>query len=121
VETKYRLYAAPAREVSADTTGAIQQRARRRPVYTVAALLFAEELPSPLSCTVRDVSETGARLELDRFSLKGGGAETPIPKFVTVYFCPEKTEVECRLAWQDGRHFGVRFLTDIRPSTRQLP
>lgn len=116
---RYRLYAAPAQEVSADAADAIRQRALRRPIYTVAALVFSDDLPSPLSCTVRDISESGARLELDRSGLRGPAVEVRIPEFFAVYFCPDKTEVDCRLAWQDGRHFGMRFLGDIHPSTRQ--
>jgi hypothetical protein len=121
VETKYRLYATPARsrKETAESADAIRRRARRRPVFTCAALAFCDDLPAPLDCTVRDVSATGARLELDRVGLRKATVEVRLPDYCCLFFCPDRTEVDCRLAWQDGRHFGVQFLGAIRPSTRQ--
>ncbi|MGE5511663.1 MAG: PilZ domain-containing protein [Bacteroidota bacterium] len=122
MDTKYRLYAAPARasEAPDGLPDALRHRAVRRPVYTIAALVLASELPAPLSCAVRDLSDGGARLELDREGLRPSDDIVRIPDFIRLYFCPDRTEVDCRLAWQDGRHFGVQFLGPIHASSRVL-
>jgi len=116
----HRFYAAPARG-GADFSGesaAGRRRDARKPLYAVDALVFGKDLKAPLRTMVRDISKSGARLELSR-GMKVSASPTFIPERVTVYFCPDKTEVECRLAWRDGRHFGVRFFGEIARSKRK--
>jgi hypothetical protein len=86
----------------------------------VAALVLPGGDRAPLACTVRDISDAGARLELDRERLRSVAPEVELPEQFTVYFCPDQTEVRCRLAWRDGRHFGVAFLDKPHPSDRHL-
>ncbi len=117
----HRFYAAPARG-GADFSGesaAGRRRDARKPLYAVDALVFGKDLKAPLRTMVRDISKSGARLELSR-GMKVSASPTFIPERMTVYFCPDKTEVECRLAWRDGRHFGVRFFGEIARSKRKL-
>jgi hypothetical protein len=80
-------------------------------------MVFIEGESEPWLCTVRDLSQGGARLELDR--VKPARVSEQLPDHVTLYFCPDRTDAECRVAWRDGRHFGVQFLGEIRPSTRR--
>jgi hypothetical protein len=81
----------------------------RRMVFNVAAELRASELASPLMCTVRDVSDSGARLEIDRDNPRAL-QDSPLPECVEVYFCTESKLLPSRVCWQDGRHFGVEFI-----------
>jgi hypothetical protein len=92
----------------------------RASVFTIAALVTGDGLPSPLPCTVRDISRSGARLEIDRIGIRGRAPrQARLPQDLTVYFCPSRSEVGCRLSWQDGSHFGVKFAAGI--DLKRLP
>jgi hypothetical protein len=112
METRYRLHPAPVRApngVAQEMDAARSRNCPRALVFTVAALVIADGLPEPINCTLRDISETGARLELDRVGHK---PDTPVqlPEALTLYFCPDQRLADCQLVWQEGRHFGVRFI-----------
>jgi len=113
VDTRYQLIA-----VRSDADNAHRRKKPRAQVYTIAALVSAPGLAAPLWCTVRDLSEQGARLEFDR-DARHPESPVELPKDVTVYFCPTETEVACRVTWQDGAHFGVEFDGKIRKSARR--
>ena len=118
--TRHRLYAAPARSATglADSISEAMPRDEARvPVFMIAALAFLEGQAEPWCCTVRDTSNGGARLELDRS--KPPHVSEQLPDHMLLYLCPDRTEVECRVAWRDGRHFGVQFMGEIKPSTRR--
>jgi len=94
---------------SASAGGSERRKEPRRMVFNVAAEVRARELAAPLMCTVRDVSDSGARLEIDRDN--GRAAEDmALPERVEVYFCTESKLLPCRVCWRDGRHFGVEFI-----------
>ena len=106
---KYKLHSVCVRSSDQTAASAKRRADERLSVYTIAARITAEGLSAPLPCTVRDISKSGARLELDREGIRRPLPNLRLPKRLTVYFCPSKTEVRCRLSWQDGRHFGVEF------------
>ena len=118
---RHQFYAAPARTGAGFASeGAAGRRSEtRKPVFAVEALLFAKELGTPLACLLRDVSKSGARLEVNR-GMRVSASPTYIPDRFTLYFCPDKTEVAARIAWRDGRHFGVRFLGTKERSRRKI-
>ena len=118
---RHQFYASPARSsgVFASEGAAHRRSEARKPVFAIEALLFAKELAAPLPCMVRDLSKSGARLEVNR-GIRVSASPTFIPDRFTVYFCPDKTEVAARIAWRDGRHFGVRFLGAKERSRRKI-
>jgi hypothetical protein len=86
------------------------------PVHAAAALVSAPELPASLTCAVHDISDSGARLEVDREARKPG-APIALPDEVTVYFFRKEAEALCRVTWRDGAHFGVEFLGPLHKPT----
>ena len=119
MQTRHRLQVAPARS-QAGPDGASEPSPRddaRVLVLTAAALVSSEGEGAPWSCAVRDLSRGGARLEIDP-SVPPKVSEQ-LPDTIRLTFCPDRTEVECRIAWREGRHFGVEFTGEPRPSTRQ--
>jgi hypothetical protein len=120
VQTRHKLQAAPARSLAgADgPSESIPRDDARVLVLTVAAMVSSEGTNAPWCCAVRDLSRGGARLELDY--CEPSRVSEQLPDSIVLYFCPDRTEVECRIAWRDGRHFGVQFTSDVRPSTRPL-
>jgi hypothetical protein len=120
VETRRRFHAAPARSAAGLPDSPSDPWPRddvRIPVFTVAGLVFVEGQSEPWWCTVRDVSHGGARLELDR--TRPPRVSEQLPDNVILYFCPDRAEVSCRIAWRDGRHLGVQFTGEFAPSTRR--
>jgi hypothetical protein len=84
----------------------------------VAALIFAWNLQTPLPCTVRDLSRSGARIELDYHGLKPPKGQIALPQRLMLHFCPMRTSLACRLAWREGRHFGGEFIDKCAGSMR---
>ena len=116
MQTRHRLQAAPARSL-AGADGASEPGPRedaRVLVLAAAALVSSEGERAPWSCAVRDLSQGGARLEIEH-SVPPRVSEQ-LPDTIRLYVCPDRTEVECRIAWRDGRHFGVQFIGEFRPS-----
>lgn len=116
---RYRLHSVPARGAPAGD-GEPRRAAPRTSVYTISVLVFADELPAPLPCTVHDISSSGARLELDPEGVKRYGHAPPLPRNLRVYFRSDMTEVACRLAWRDGRHFGIEFAGERQCAARLI-
>jgi hypothetical protein len=113
VPERYRLHAAPARGLA--DRGATANRAEiRKPTFIVAAMIFARDLHAPLPCTVRDLSQKGARIELDYHGLKPSKVHVELPQRLLLRLCPLKMTFVCRLAWREGRHFGVEFVHRLR-------
>lgn len=120
METRHRFYAAPARSTAGLPDSSSEARPRddaRVPVFMVAGLVFTEGRSEGWNCTVRDLSHGGARLELDR--IRPPRVSEQLPDCIVLYFCPDRTEVRCRIVWRDGRHFGVQFDSEIAASTRR--
>jgi hypothetical protein len=96
--------------LSGSAPGVFERRKEpRRMVFNVAAELRASELAAPLMCTVRDISDSGARLEIDRDNPRAA-QEALLPEHVEVYFCTESRLMPSRVCWQDGCRFGVEFV-----------
>ncbi|MEI9898934.1 MAG: PilZ domain-containing protein [Hyphomicrobium sp.] len=87
-----------------------RRRAARQPTFIDAATVSAPELAASLTCAVRDMSTSGARLEIERERGKAASATT-LPDLVDIYFGRKQTEVRARVMWRDGSHFGVAFLS----------
>ena len=120
MHTRHRFYVAPARSATGLADSISEARPRddaRAPVFMIAALAFVEGEAAPLSCTVRDLSGGGARLEID--PTRPVRVSEQLPDQIILHLCPDRTEVDCRVAWRDGRHFGVQFTGEFRPSTRR--
>lgn len=90
-------------------TGQDQRRATRKRVLKGALIAFNNR-SSTMSCTVRDLSDTGARL---RFA--PGQA---IPGRFDLIIESEGIDVPCAVAWRRGEDIGVAF---DHPPERKAP
>jgi PilZ domain len=82
---------------------------RRRTLKT--AIIVKLDNMSVVSCTLRDVSETGARLRcLDQAS---------IPKEFYLVFPVENTRCLARVVWRRGDELGVHFVGDKEAAPRR--
>jgi len=54
-----------------------------------------------LGCVVRNISTTGACLEIE--------SPAPVPNDFMLVIRPEQVPRSCHVAWYEGRRMGVRF------------
>lgn len=91
--------------------------ARRKDVAT-GARIRSDELPVPLPCVVRDLSSTGARLELVVSDANLVGGRAKLPNGFTLVMHLDRVEVDCTIAWRRSGVLGVRFVSTPRPIAR---
>jgi len=99
----------PQRRVPIEAAATDDSRRSRRQTACLQASLVSERLTEPLACVIRNLSATGARVELVRSDRKAFASEERIPDAFTLAFRLEKTEVDCELVWRRGDTIGVRF------------
>ena len=75
----------------------------RKPFHWPAKIIAAND--APLSCTVTDVSQSGARLKVDKPD------ELP-EKFFLVLTTTGKTRRLCRVIWRAKKDVGVKFVAE---------
>jgi hypothetical protein len=80
---------------------------RRQRVLKGAKIVF-NAYQSIIDCTVKDMSESGARLSLN--------ATVNIPGDFELYFPQGRLIARARLVWQLGRDCGVSLLEPLHPA-----
>jgi CheY-like chemotaxis protein len=81
-----------------ETTADDRRRAARQRIFKAATIGFAG---GGISCTVRNISETGANLEV--------AAPFGIPRLCTLVIDGENTTRDCTVAWCTEKRIGVKF------------
>ena len=109
--------------VTATSDGPANRR-DRRVASQIPATLWREGMGQPLSCTLRDRSPSGARLEFKHASVIEGFSAFNVgdQATLTLNSAHEKTWVGCEIAWVDDNCCGVRFLGQFRsegPASRK--
>ncbi|MGE3914197.1 MAG: PilZ domain-containing protein [Hyphomicrobiaceae bacterium] len=84
-------------------------RRSRRQATCLQAAIHCERLSEPVACVIRNLSATGARIEIVRGERKPFTTEERIPDLFTLGFRLERTEVDCELIWRRGDVIGVKF------------
>lgn len=93
-----------------------RRRAIRRPQRMRSGFLTCPAMPAfpPQPCQIKDLSSTGARVEvlgpLPDLALWATG--------VRLYFDSENHEILCRMAWHKGRFLGLHFQSGTMPPSR---
>jgi len=99
----------PHRKVPIETGASDENRRSRRQTACVQAVIVSDRLSDSVVCVIRNLSATGARLEIVRTERKPFVSEERIPDLFTLGFRLEKTEVDCEQIWRRGDTIGVRF------------
>lgn len=99
---------------------ALDNRWARRAASRLGAQIEHPSLSTPLLCTVRDTSSTGARLELT--AIRGGPiSRDPVPDRFTLCMPSDRLQVDCEVAWRQGPLIGVRYVSPTRRTPRPPP
>ena len=80
-------------------TVAEARRAQRLRTFKGGLIMFG--VASPIGCLIRNLSTTGAALEVER--------EQGIPDAFTLLIKPEFLKRKCRVTWRAGKRMGVQF------------
>lgn len=104
--------------VATDALSYIERRFARRKAAATNALITSPDMNVPISCIVRDVSTTGARIELvvTPENLLGGRAK--LPGSFTLNLRLDRMDVDCAIVWRNGPLVGVRFVSTPRSYLR---
>ncbi len=100
--------------LDADEAEQLNKRwARRKNTATPAKILF-DGITTPYDCTLRDISSTGAQIEMTRTKLNPDGAADILPNYFTLIMPLDKTAVECQSMWRRGSKVGAKFIGMVR-------
>ena len=86
---------------------AAQERAHRTRVLKGAQAAFNQQ-HSAVPCVVRDLSESGAKIEFDLGWI--------VPSHFTLFVSLDGFKVECEKVWHRGNLYGVRFIGPRLPT-----
>ena len=85
----------------------------------VPASIFLPDRGTTLSCRVCDMSATGAGVVVGVDQLGGRFSGRTLPDRFWLRLAHEGSEVCCRVAWQVGDRYGLRFVSPMQPTERQ--
>jgi hypothetical protein len=84
----------------------------RRP-QMAAATIVSDRFAVNQPCIIRDMSATGAKLEV---VFEKSVISRSVPDTFRLVLKADRSEVDCEVAWRRGNFCGVRFLSALRPA-----
>ena len=87
----------------------------RRPQRLAQGYIWSGSMVFPKECTIRDLSITGARIDLRDDDTKAH----MLAGTITLYFPADKQEIDCQVVWRVKRSMGLRFIGTYRAPTRR--
>ena len=110
-------------QVNEDASLESQRRwAKRKPTHNSGQILF-DGVTTPYACLVRDMSSTGAKIEMVRGKYNPDGGTDFLPNHFSLIMPLDRTRVECQSMWRRGSMVGARFLGAVThmPAPRRSP
>jgi hypothetical protein len=89
--------------------------ARRKSQRLVNGFIWSEGMAFSKECSIRDLSVTGARVDLLNDEIKSH----TLTGILTLYLPSDKREIDCKVKWQSGRMVGLQFIGSYRAPTRR--
>ena len=104
----------PAEAVAADEADSLNKRwAKRKPSSTPCKMLF-DGISTPYECILRDISSTGAQIEMSRTKFNPDGSSETVPNHFTLLIPLDRIAVDCQSMWRRGSKLGIRFTSMVR-------
>lgn len=103
---------------AAEARSFVERRFAKRKGVATNALIISPDISAPIACMVRDISPTGARLELIQSVDNPLGGRAKLPGTFTIHLRLDRMEVDCGIVWRNGAFVGIRFLATPRTSVR---
>lgn len=112
--------ASPTAEAPPEANAGPEGRWARRTAARLGGQIVNPGLQGPVPCVIKDMSSTGARLELQ--AQRGGPiSRERVPDQFTLYMPTDRVEVECQVMWRQGQLLGVRYTSPARRTAKQQP
>ena len=91
-----------------------ERRWAQRKSTGLPGTISSERLQGPLACVVRDLSATGAQIDikLSKSAVISGAAGLP-DKF-TLFLPRDDCQVDCQVIWREKATAGLRFLGGLK-------
>jgi hypothetical protein len=81
-----------------------ERRRATRQRSLLRGLAYLGNSPSAMNCVVRDISETGARLQFS--------GPVTAPDMIDLHIPAKNQTLHCRVSWREVDEIGVRFATE---------
>lgn len=94
--------------------------AKRKPASTPAKILF-DGISTPFECVVRDISSTGAQVEMAKNKFNPDGSSDTVPNHFTLLIPLDRIAVDCLSMWRRGSRLGVKFTSMVRALPQPKP
>ena len=110
-----RPAASPAPEMTVD-----ERRWAKRKLAGLPGTILSDRLQAPVACIVRDLSSTGAQIDI---KLGKGGVisnAAGLPNRFVLILLRDECQVECKVAWADKVTAGVRFMSGLKPVPKRV-
>ncbi|NOT69894.1 MAG: hypothetical protein HOP09_01035 [Hyphomicrobium sp.] len=106
-------------EEAATTGGAAgklgdERRWALRRASVLAGKIISDKLQGQVGCVVRDLSATGALIELRPSKDCAISSPAGLPDTFALILVRDNSEVSCKLAWRRDKTVGVRFMGAFR-------
>ena len=99
-------------------TGADERRWAQRKPRSLPAYILSQRLSSSVPAIVRDLSSTGAKIEIVLGRDTVVSSADSLPDKVTLFLVSDEMEVDGTVAWRAGNFVGIRFTSASRPRPR---
>ncbi len=98
-----------------------ERRWAQRRTGIMPGFILTDRLQAAVLCIVRDMSATGALVELiiDRYSIIS--TAEALPNTFRLVLRTDDAEVDCQVAWREERRIGVRFVGGLRHLPKKPP
>lgn len=114
-----RMSAVQMRRASAIDAKEDERRFAQRKPRSLPAYLISDRLTAAVPAIVRDLSSTGAKIELVLGRDTVVSSAEGLPAKMTLYMVTDEMEVDISMAWREGNFIGVRFTSLSRARARQ--
>ncbi len=105
------------------TTPESQRRWAKRKVTQSSGQILFEGVTTPYACVVRDISSTGAKIEMACNKYNPDAGASFLPTYFSLIMPLDRTRVECQSMWRRSSFIGVRFLGAVEhlPVAKRSP
>lgn len=91
-----------------------ERRWALRRASVMAGKIISDQLPGVVGCVVRDVSATGALIELRPSKDCAVTSPAGLPDAFALIMVRDHSEVRCKVAWRRASTIGVKFMGAFR-------
>ena len=96
-----------------------ERRWAQRKSTGLPGTISSERLQGPLACVVRDLSATGAQIDIKLSKSAVVTSAAALPARFTLFLPRDDCHVDCQMIWNEGATAGLRFLSGLKPMPKR--